>query len=157
MINARSRRCRRSTGRRSRAGFPSPRPSPLGRGGKASPCSIWPLTPALSQGERGKSESALYLAPHPGPLPRGEGERRVRALSGPSPRPSPQGRGGKASPCSIRSLSLRERVRVRVKSPHHSKSAPLLAITFLYHQNDFLRVRASVPLPASSRSTYTKP
>lgn len=37
--------------------------------------------------------------------------------------------------------------------PHHPKSPPLLAITFLYHQNDFLRVRARVPLPWSSRST----
>ncbi len=30
---------------------------------------------------------------------------------------------------------------------------PLLAITFLYHPNDFLRFRSSVPFPASSRST----
>ena len=35
----------------------------------------------------------------------------------------------------------------------YSRSSPLLAITFLYHQNDFLRLRSSVPLPASSRST----
>lgn len=27
----------------------------------------------------------------------------------------------------------------------YAKSSPLLAITFLYHQNDFLRLRASVP------------
>ncbi len=35
----------------------------------------------------------------------------------------------------------------------YARSAPLLAITFLYHQNDFLRFRSSVPFPASSRST----
>src|SRR5581483_7231147 len=39
------------------------------------------LTPALSQGERGRTR------PHPSPLPEGEGEEA------PSPRPSPRGRG----------------------------------------------------------------
>jgi len=82
---------------------PLPRPSPPGRGGKAGLCpdgslsirervrvrvKAWPLTPALSPGERGKSGSV------PG-----------------------SGRGRKASLSAGGSLSLRERVRVRVKIP----------------------------------------
>ena len=54
-----------------------------------------------------------------------------------------------------RSLSLWKRAGVRATG--YSRSPPLLAITFLYHQNDFLRFRSSVPFPASSRSTYTNP
>ncbi len=49
------------------------------------------------------------------------------------------------------SLSLWERAGVRATG--YSRSPPLLAITFLYHPNDFLRFRSSVPFPASSRST----
>ncbi len=102
----------------------------------------------------------------------GSGRGSVRAKHGPQPasmRPAgnvsailrPPTPAVSASVVNKITAGRTDRRPVRRKPPPgntgYSRSAPLLAMTFLYHQNDFLRLRASVPLPASSRSTYTKP
>ncbi len=106
----------------------------------------------LSRQASGRAEAASVqntaLSPHPCGLPRPAGNVSA-ILRPPTPAVSASvvnkitaGRTGRKPPPG---------------NTDYSRSAPLLAMTFLYHQNDFLRLRASVPLPASSRSTYTKP
>ncbi len=111
----------------------------------------------LSLQASGRAEAASVqntaLSPHPCGLPRPAGN--VSAILRP---PTP---AVSASVVNKIRQTVRTVGRVRREPPPgntgYSRSAPLLAMTFLYHQNDFLRLRASVPFPASSRSTYTKP
>lgn len=50
-----------------------------------------------------------------------------------------------ASRENFRAAGVGEAEKPSACGANYAKSSPLLAITFLYHQNDFLRLRASVP------------